>query len=697
MVDFFAAAQRVISLILSGSEIAIIVWLVSGGIIFVLRGISFWIDNLIVNFIGSIYNYFMELLEGTMFNKTVTDQLLTNVYVFIGIVVFFRLAMLLIKYLMNPELVSDDKAGVNSLIKRVIIGMCGILMVPFIFDKATELQAAIIKDQVIQQIIIPSDMIEATSKKVENAGKYIGTYVFAGFINPSSKASAEIKKEYSIALEKGDFSSLNFNKGGFLGIGYTSYDYSYFYLLSTFVLGYVLYLMLKYCLDIVVRFFKLLLYQLLAPVAMVEYMVSGSDNGVFKNWKNGVIGTYCMLFVRVLSIWFVVFVMSLMSGDYATYTDGTLLANDDHLLRALIIIGLLAFMMDLPKIVGSIFGLDLEQESSATGLLKSIGGIVKGVGMGALSMGGAALGGAVGSLGGMQKAGLQNNKDRNKAIKQKMAGNQGMSRRDALNSLKSSGALQGANASALSSAAASAKSAGLATLKGMGAAAIGSTSIGKSIQSGYASVSSEMSKDRQKAKQESAEAEERAYRQHQIEVTDQINATTTVVAGEQQRSNIKLDNIVDNTERTVTQTVNIDQKLGNISGDISNIAQNTETTATQTVNIDQKLGKVSGNIENIAQNTETTATQTVNMDQKLGKISGDVSNIADNTEITADVALNVEPLVGSMDESLKDINTNTEISADVDLNVEPIINDIGQNVNRINNDQNNADTNSNNS
>ena len=508
MVDFFAAAQRVIALILSGSEIAIITWLVSGGIIYVLRGISFWIDSLLVNFISSIYGSFMTLLKGTMFNEEVVNQLLTNVYVFIGVIVFFRIAMLIIRYLMNPELVSDEKAGVNSLIKRVIIGMCGIIAIPLIFDKATELQAAIIEDQVIQQIIIPSDMIDATSKKVNDGGKYIGTYVFAGFINPSAKASNAIKNEYNIALEKGDLSSIDFNSGGFLGIGYTDYDYSYFYLISTFVLGYVLYLMLKYCLDIVVRFFKLLLYQLMAPIAMVEYMINGAENGVFKTWKSAVLSTYFMLFVRVLSIWFVIFVMTLMSGEYSMYSDGTLLATDDFLLRALIIIGLLAFMMDLPKIVGNIFGLDLEQESSATGMLKSIGGIAKGLGMGALAMGGAALGGAVGTIGGMQKAGMSNVLNRHRDMKDLMS--QGMSKKEARK------ALHAQNAAALSATANAAKSAGLSTLAGMAGAAIGSTGMGKAIQSGYGSVSGSMSKDRAKAKE--ADREKKSEARHQEEM-----------------------------------------------------------------------------------------------------------------------------------------------------------------------------------
>lgn len=659
MVDFFAAAQRVISMIMTGSELGLITWLASGGIIYLLRGVSFWIDTLLVKFISSIYGYFMMLLKGTLFNEAVTDKLLANVYVFIGVFVFFRIAMVLIKFIMNPELIADEKAGVNSLIKRVIIGMCGIIVIPLIFDKALELQAAIIEDQLIQQIIIPSDMIDATSKNVDKGGALIGTYVFSGFISPSSKAPEKIKKEYDAALKNGDLSSIDFNSGGFLGVGYTSYDYSYFYLISTFVLGYVLYLMLKYCLDIVVRFFKLLLYQLVAPIAMVEYMVSGSENGVFKNWKTAVLGTYFMLFVRVLAIWFVVFVMSLMTGDFANYTNGSLLTTNDYLLRALIIIGLLAFMMDLPKIVGNIFGIDLEQESSATGLLKSVGGIMKGIGMGALSMGGAAIGGAIGAAGGFQKAGLQNRKERNAAIRDKMSQNPGMSKKDAISSLKASGALHGANASALSSAGTIAKSAGLGALKGIGAAAMGSTSVGKAVQSGYGATTSEMSKDKQKERQQEQEArqEARADARHQELMQANQNAAFERMVNSQiannpgaSRSDI-IDSLINTQIDAKLSGLDVGQLTADISGRLTSISDSGVALQPQDVvqNVQQVL---SSKLDVSPEDTTQIVNQVLNgasspTTEQVDQIVNQVVNQA-KTTMTPEVTQVVNQVMGKV-------------------------------------------------
>ncbi len=411
--DALLIAQAAISL----GQTAILVWVITGGWKFLLRSIGFFLDCMLAKLIGTIYGYFETLITQDLFNETVVDALSRNIYVFIGVLVFFRLMMILIKYLVNPDLVSDAKVGVNSLIKRVIIGMCGILFLPTIFDLAMGIQKAVFQDNLIQQIIIPSDYLDNMNEIKEDGGKYIGTYVLAGFVSPNEKSTIVAEKIYQAALKSGDFSLLTtvMNANAFMS---DEYAFDYFFIISTFTLCYVLYLMIKYCLDLATRSFKLLLYQILAPVAMVEYMVNGADDGVFKNWRSAVISTYFLLFVRVLALWFVLFVLSLMITPDGTYTANSLLANDDYFLRAMIIVALLGFMMDLPKLVGQVFGLDLEQEGSATGLMKQIGGMVKGAAIGGLAIGGATLGGLASGGIGLAKLGSKMGENKRNAAAQ---------------------------------------------------------------------------------------------------------------------------------------------------------------------------------------------------------------------------------------------------------------------------------------
>lgn len=400
VVDFILNTLGVLENIFTAAIVAILTYMVAGGWKFVLRAVSFFFDTQLVKLIGTVFSYFNQLLTMEMFSKELMDELLRNVYVFIGVIMFFRLMMLVIKYLINPDMINDAKAGVASLIQRVVIGCCGILFIPTIFNLANELQVAILEDGIIQQLIIPHDMVDQMEDKINQGGHYIGTYVLAGFLSPNSSASSADVKQFDLGVQQGDLSNIDINEGGFLT---QKFKYDYFFFISTLALGYVFYYMLKYCIDIAGRCFKLLLYKLIAPIAMIEYMINGSQDGVFKQWLTATISTYAMLFVRILAIWFVLLVTTLMGDDSGAYA-GELLTNNDYFLRAIIIIALLGFMMDLPKLVGQIFGLDLEQEGSASGVLKQVGGMVKGAAITGLAVGGAAAAGGYS----MAKGGLQN-------------------------------------------------------------------------------------------------------------------------------------------------------------------------------------------------------------------------------------------------------------------------------------------------
>ena len=174
---------------MQAGQIGLIYWIIChDGWIYFGRRIGFRIDLRIVHYISTFYDYFIKMLDRDIFNQEVAGELIKNVYVFIGVIMVFRLMMLLMKYLINPDLTSDAKLGVNSFIKRVILGCVGILFIPTIFDLSLELQSAIIKDNLIQKIVIPKDILPRISRVQQRGGKYIATFIQAGFISPKSTA-----------------------------------------------------------------------------------------------------------------------------------------------------------------------------------------------------------------------------------------------------------------------------------------------------------------------------------------------------------------------------------------------------------------------------------------------------------------------------------------------------------------------------
>lgn len=709
--------------ILSYAGIAVILYNIGKILI---RTVSWALDTMMISMISKFYGYFEQILSGTIFTDSVVKGMMNRVYLIIGVILLFRLGMLLVQYMINPSQVMEEKGGVNSLVKRAIIGLCLIIFIPTIFDIANDLQAAILKDQVIERVIMDKDDLAKLEeqKKEYGTGRVIAMTIYQGFwnINKDQVADKKIVRAYEEAEKKKDPSLIEDAGYGILTESGGKYAFDYFPILSTVVLAYVLYLVVKYCIDMVVRLFKLLVLQIISPITIVEYIVNGDRNEVFQKWKKSVVANYAMLFVRVFTIWFVAFVALLMNGP----KDGTLLTTQDYLLKAIIVLGLLAFMMDFPKMMSDIFGLDLEQDASVKGVLgKAIGvgvaglavggAAVKGIGKPALSMAHASSQSLKAGIGKFATdkghkgfaTGLTNPKG---LIGSAMAGsrlgkavgNKASALGKAVNGNKAiqnvkelaSDIKDASKGTEFQKAANDLKTGALVA----GAVLLNSNKAAQSVKGGYDKVEEEYKKQKNKAEGDAIKAEERVWRRQQM-------AASTTIIDQQASANFQLNNIADNTKETVTRTVNIDNKLGKVSGSVGSIAnsvgdiaKNAETTATRTVNIDNKLGKVSSDIgdisstvSDIGKNAEVTATRTVNVDQKLGKISSDIGNISDNTEITADVALNTEPLIGSMDDSLKKIDANTEMSAVVDLDVEPTIKEMGQDVKKMAKSKNKKD------
>ena len=415
-------------------ELGLLTYLISGGWLDLVRTISFYVDSFVINFIDLFYSYFEKIMGGRIFHPDVVDRVMTNVYVFVSLIVLLKMMILFMKYMANPEMVSDDKVGSSALIKRVIIGMSGMLMLPMIFNFGLDLQAAIINDNLFGKLLMDKSELREYEKNKNKMGRILGFNIYQGFwhLDISGKNLSEnstIVKNYRQAVEQKDPEAI----GGVLIWGGINekhdgeYAYDYFPVASCVILIYVFWLILKYNIDVVVRMFKLFLLQMLGPLAISDYMINGDSKEVFKNWLKTTISVYAMLFVRIFSIWFVSFVTILMNKECTNIGADGLCADSllyvvggqepDYILRGIITLGLLVILMDLPKFISDVLGLDLEQDATVKGIMQKGLSAAKGVASGALAFTGAAVGGAVGAgkaVIGQTKFGKNMEKSRNK-------------------------------------------------------------------------------------------------------------------------------------------------------------------------------------------------------------------------------------------------------------------------------------------
>lgn len=133
--------------------------------------------------------------------------------------------------------------------------------------------------------------------------------------------------------------------------------------ITTAVAIVVLLVLLNYCIDVALRSVKLAFLQLISPIPIISYMdpKSGKD-GMFSKWAKMCMSTYISLFVRLLALYFGVYIITQV-GEMYDVVNGSVV--DDFLVKVFIIIGVLFFIKQLPKILENM-GIKLDGDGKFT-------------------------------------------------------------------------------------------------------------------------------------------------------------------------------------------------------------------------------------------------------------------------------------------------------------------------------------------
>ena len=117
--------------------------------------------------------------------------------------------------------------------------------------------------------------------------------------------------------------------------------------------------------DVALRSIKLAFLQLIAPIPILSYVdpKSGKD-GLFKKWYEMCIKTFISLFVRLIALYFAVYIISRVADmKMVDLIDGSYQTN--AFVAIFIIIGALMFAKQLPKILEGL-GIKLDGDGKFT-------------------------------------------------------------------------------------------------------------------------------------------------------------------------------------------------------------------------------------------------------------------------------------------------------------------------------------------
>lgn len=375
----------------------------------VLYNILLVIDGAIYDLVDYVYDIFDFLAKINIFDNDMYGEITSKIYVILGLIMMFILAYSLLKAVINPDDYAKGEQSITKLIPNVLISLAIIVLLPTVFSFAMNFQEAILNNDTIPNFILGEtnqDNVEDGSVDNDN-GRMISYYAFQAFLHPNEEyctsegmsydecaASDKIKGNGSWFVSNGDpYSEVDANVRA--GNSFRNYNVfgeavrdgkmTYYYLISTIAGIFLLWVLANYCFDMAVRVIKLAFYQLIAPIPVIcRILPGGKSKDVFDKWTKQTISTYLEVFIRIAIMSIGIFLLRLVinavnNNQIAGLSE--LRIDKKFIVIALLIMGIIIFIRQAPKLIGDIFHLDT-------------GGMKLGL-MDKLAMGGALTAGAV--------------------------------------------------------------------------------------------------------------------------------------------------------------------------------------------------------------------------------------------------------------------------------------------------------------
>ncbi len=414
-----------------------------------LREVMISIDILIYDLVSFLYDLFFNLVNFEFISADTTRDLFFRIQLILAIIIIFKLFINILNSIVTPDKFSDKKSGFGNIITRVVISLFVLSMIiplnipgaeadtyeaqvnnnGILFGTLFELQDRILYNNTIGTLILgrnyeSDDLVPVEAYTGDNfaADIFKAFYIFRPSSDPevvydkndiSTFECAEKVEDDNTILrlyESGSIEAMAYNitetcEGIDEGDSENKqnvyiYDYTPFW--SGIVGIVIIFIMIGYCLDIVIRTIKLTILRLIAPIPTIMYIDPTTGSKTFSTWVNSLVTTYLDLFLRLIIIFLGLFLIDEVINANANNSlgiDGLML---DSFTFIAVIIGIFIFMGKAPKFIRDILGLKAG-DSSVTGAIGKVAASV-GKSQGKAVQGG--IGGMYGYLRNPHHAGL---------------------------------------------------------------------------------------------------------------------------------------------------------------------------------------------------------------------------------------------------------------------------------------------------
>ncbi len=394
-----------------------------------LRAICMAIDGVLYSLLDNAYDLVIKLSTAELLKPATIKSLTGNLYIIFGVVAFFRLALLLVNAIIDPEKLNEKGKGLSNIFFRVV-GMVILLAVtPFLFEMSYDLQGKLVGADASENIIfktILGNNANIASPKNSNAGKALQNIALSSLIT--------IDKEYLVndkqcnvgendcgfypltCVPNNDDEGTCTLQGGYVygdncswpncqkavdkynemyvaedmspaklaayagtskkieveGVEQEVYVYNYMFIITGIVGVAMTYIIISFAIDIAVRMFELIVLEILSPLFIATFVdPKSAQSGPFKNWLSAVGKSYASLYIRLAIIALMVLLVSIINQSKMFQSMGDV----SGWAKIFMVIGLLIFAKKAPKWIGDMIGIKGDGGLGGLSIGKKLGGM----------------------------------------------------------------------------------------------------------------------------------------------------------------------------------------------------------------------------------------------------------------------------------------------------------------------------------
>ena len=394
-----------------------------------LRAICMAIDGVLYSLLDNAYDLVIKLSTAELLKHSTIKSLTGNLYIIFGVVAFFRLALLLVNAIIDPEKLNEKGKGLSNIFFRVV-GMVILLAVtPFLFEMSYDLQGKLVGADASENIIfktILGNNANIASPKNSNAGKALQNIALSSLITIDKEYLVNVKQcnvgendcgFYPLTcVPNNDDEGTCTLQGGYVygdncswpncqkavdkynemyvaedmspaklaayagtskkieveGVEQEVYVYNYMFIITGIVGVAMTYIIISFAIDIAVRMFELIVLEILSPLFIATFVdPKSAQSGPFKNWLSAVGKSYASLYIRLAIIALMVLLVSIINQSKMFQSMGDV----SGWAKIFMVIGLLIFAKKAPKWIGDMIGIKGDGGLGGLSIGKKLGGM----------------------------------------------------------------------------------------------------------------------------------------------------------------------------------------------------------------------------------------------------------------------------------------------------------------------------------